>query len=445
MKIGFFLNAWVVGGIEQVVLQLTKYFLAKNHSIYFFVFERTLEEKNMETEIFSKIHWVTLPKNEKAFEILQKYALDIYSFHHHYEPFLYQIADFLYEKEKKIVFSYHGSFFGMHDYVFEQKDFLQYRYKIWAKMNALTVLTDYDFQLYSGFLPHVIQMPNPNTFAQNIPKKIEQEKQQILAVGRLSEEKSFDRLVQVFALVNQKEKNWQLCIVGDGPERENLEKLAQKLTISQNVVFAGIQKNVSDFYQKSAIHVMSSFFEGFPMTLMEAKQHGIPSVVFDVPCFRELIDEGKNGFVVPQDDLEKMAEKILFLIQNPEKRHQMGQNAQENVAQYSLEKIGKRWEDLFESIVKGENIEEKFLLPKKWEDKAIIYSVIQKVEEMHQKKVFIEKEILQLKGLVQKKELDFLASSKILKIILLYLKIVFFAKEKGVGFVIKKIIHKFKK
>ncbi|MDO4477928.1 MAG: glycosyltransferase [Lachnospiraceae bacterium] len=137
----------------------------------------------------------------------------------------------------------------------------------------------------------------------------------IIAVGRLEEQKNYKGMLNAFSLVVKKEPRAILSIYGDGTQKEELIKLVQDLHIEQNVIFKGMTKNVIEAYRTADIYILFSHGEGYPNALMEALAMGVPSVSSDCPVGgpRDMIKDGINGFLVPCDDEVALADRIIKL------------------------------------------------------------------------------------------------------------------------------------
>jgi len=139
----------------------------------------------------------------------------------------------------------------------------------------------------------------------------------IISVGRLSQEKDFATLLRAFAIV-EKEIDSQLVIVGEGKERENLQRLARNLHIEDSVWMPGFVENPYKYVSKSSVFVLSSKFEGFALVLVEALSVGCPVVSTDCPGGpREILENGKYGKLVPVGDHEALAKAIIDTLKNP--------------------------------------------------------------------------------------------------------------------------------
>lgn len=175
----------------------------------------------------------------------------------------------------------------------------------------------------------------------------------LLAVGRLCEQKQFDHLIDAFRLLAPNFPQWLLVILGDGPLRNELESSAQKHGLGEQVFFPGRVGNVGDWYKRADIYVMSSRFEGFPNTLLEAMAHGLPTVSYDCDTGpRELIHHDVDGILVPADNLSGLREAINRLMGDDELRAKFSTRAVEVRERLSLERISGLWHQLFKNLQK---------------------------------------------------------------------------------------------
>ncbi len=183
---------------------------------------------------------------------------------------------------------------------------------------------------------NIAVIPNPvKSFTKPSPLK----NNVILTVGRLIATKRFDLLLQVFSQIS--EKDWSLWIVGDGPERKNLEGLALELGLSEKVKFWGFQKDIETFYRRSGVFAFTSVSEGFPNALLEAFAAGLPCISFDcVAGPSDLIKNGENGFLIPLLDVSAFESHLKILLNDENLRISMGQKAFATSKEYDLEKIG---------------------------------------------------------------------------------------------------------
>lgn len=165
----------------------------------------------------------------------------------------------------------------------------------------------------------------------------------IIAVGRLTYQKNFDRLVNLAARFLPG-TDWSLDIYGQGEDRQMLTNLIQEKGLSDHVRLMGQVYDLCDRYPQYAFQVMSSRYEGFPMTLLEGATHRLPLVSFDIPTGpNEIIEDSKNGFLVDKTDDDRMIACIQQLMEDAALRQTMSDNAYRMVQQFSLNDILNQW------------------------------------------------------------------------------------------------------
>lgn len=175
----------------------------------------------------------------------------------------------------------------------------------------------------------------------------------IISVGRLSKEKGFLDLIDVYSLVIKDYPQWRLHIVGDGDDRLLIERKIKEKNLEEKVVLHGYQQKdyINKLLQKSSIYAMTSFTESFGIVLLEAQSFGIPCVAFDsARGALEIIKNEENGFLIADRNTEEMSEKIIQLINDPELRKQLGHNARENSMYYAVENIQKQWFEFIDAV-----------------------------------------------------------------------------------------------
>jgi len=168
----------------------------------------------------------------------------------------------------------------------------------------------------------------------------------LLAAGRLAPQKGFDLLIPAFASIADDQPDWDLVILGEGPERGALERQVAGHGLSARVRLPGIVGNVARWYARADLFVMSSRFEGFPMTLGEALAAGVPAVSYDCETGpRDLIEDGREGCLVrPVEDVAALAEGLARVMRDDAARAHMAREAVRVRDRYSLERILELWD-----------------------------------------------------------------------------------------------------
>ena len=286
----------------------------------------------------------------------------------HEPKFLYRIKD----GSKKII--EHHSFRNMNTAMYPiflaQFDHLtpQIRFKYWLrtlwgklmtykqglydrKFDQLVVLSEEDRELCTH-CPDAVCIHNPLTF---IPKETSPLTDKvILSIGRLSVEKNFPELVEIWALIAKDYPDWKLRIVGEGYTTERILAVAQKHGIEGQVELCPFTKDIQRHYLSSSIYAMTSAFEGFGLVLVEAEALGVLTVAYACQCGpRDIIRDGVDGFLIQPGDREAFANKLRSLIEHEELRQEMGKKAKVNAERFALDRIMGEWEKLFQKLVQA--------------------------------------------------------------------------------------------
>jgi glycosyltransferase involved in cell wall biosynthesis len=217
------------------------------------------------------------------------------------------------------------------------------------RFDRFVVLTEEDAKMW-GEISNIRVIPNAANFiAENYSDCTAK---RVIAVGRLDYQKSFDRLILVWEKVHEKMPDWRLDIFGQGEWKEMLQRVIDERRLQDYVKLNGPTKDIGKEYAESSMLVMSSHYEGFPMVMIEAMACGLPAVCFDFKCGpRDIIMPGENGLIVPDGDIEGLAEAIVRLMRDEELRKRMGENAKRVVETYSEERVMGQWINLYEEII----------------------------------------------------------------------------------------------
>jgi GalNAc-alpha-(1->4)-GalNAc-alpha-(1->3)-diNAcBac-PP-undecaprenol alpha-1,4-N-acetyl-D-galactosaminyltransferase len=177
------------------------------------------------------------------------------------------------------------------------------------------------------------------------PREIERENI-VLMVGRFITTKHQDLLIEMFAEI--KRTDWKLVLVGydhlKQQHQQRLQDLAERLMISERVIFTGKQANVIDYYLRSKVFAFTSSSEGFPNVIGEAMAAGLPVVAFDcVAGPAEMIVDGENGFLVPLFNTELFRARLESLMTDDALRSKLGFHAQEMIKRFSVDQIGEQY------------------------------------------------------------------------------------------------------
>ncbi|MFD1163878.1 MULTISPECIES: glycosyltransferase [Hwangdonia] len=175
-------------------------------------------------------------------------------------------------------------------------------------------------------------------------------KKVVIAVGRISYEKGYDLLIEIWSLVVKKHPQWQLHIYGEG-DYKPLQKQIQKLSITGNILFFKPTLDIIEVYLNASILLNTSRHESFGLALIEAMACGLPVLAFENTSGpRIYIKNKKNGYLIEKDNLIEYANQIISLIDDKNKMKRVGQAARESMKIYQIENIMKLWHELFQSV-----------------------------------------------------------------------------------------------
>ena len=216
------------------------------------------------------------------------------------------------------------------------------------RLDRLVVLTEKDKEAWVE-LNNVSVIPNPLSF-KAISTSLQTEKR-VIAVGRYCHEKGYDLLLRAWTKVQNTCPEWQLVIFGDG-DRTEYEKMLASLNIDdRRCVLKGRTSDIQSEYIKSSLSVCSSRFEGFGLSIVEAMSCGLPVVSFDCPWGpRSIISNNEDGLLVEKENSLALADSLIILMQDNERRNMMSGNAIKNVQRFDIEQIAPKWKSLFEEV-----------------------------------------------------------------------------------------------
>ncbi|WP_316779091.1 glycosyltransferase family 4 protein [Pedobacter antarcticus] len=219
------------------------------------------------------------------------------------------------------------------------------------KYDSFVVLTHED-KGYWGDLPNITVIPNANSFIPQTRAGLLEKK--VIAVGRYDYQKGFDELIKAWTHVYKMHPEWSLSIFGHGPLAETLQSSIQTLGLQDVVHLCVPVKNIEKEYVSSSILVMTSRYEGLPMALLEGQVCGLPLVSYACKCGpNDIIQEGRNGFLLAEGDQEGLASKLVVLMDDAVLRKQMGCASAELSENYSEEPIMKQWLALFKQLTEN--------------------------------------------------------------------------------------------
>lgn len=222
--------------------------------------------------------------------------------------------------------------------------------------DAIVLLSKNDVKgLLSNGIRHchsiIHAIPNPNTFQVKEENYYKEKENIILYVGRLDPfEKNVLCLVKIWKQLYKKFPEWKLMLVGDGPDRDRITEYIRKKSI-KNILLEGAQRDVLPYYRKASFICLTSYYEGWGMTLTEGMTYGcIPFTFNNYGAASDIIDDGINGCLINAFEVKHYAKRLSELMINKEERIRMSRAAVEKAKIFSAENVADEWEKLFSLI-----------------------------------------------------------------------------------------------
>lgn len=215
-------------------------------------------------------------------------------------------------------------------------------------------LNEFKHYAYLKDTEKIVSIPNAlsfNTFFNISEYYIK--KKEVLIVSRFDEtQKRISLALRIWTMIEQQPSlnDWNLIIVGHGDEYEDEYKKIVKTKKMKRVLFKGRQ-NPIPYYRRASIFLMTSLFEGWGLTLTEAQQYGVVPIAFNsYASLSDIITDGENGFIIPNNNLQIYVNKLMYLMQNENKRIYMATKAIQSSKRFEINKICNDWVELFKSL-----------------------------------------------------------------------------------------------
>ena len=235
---------------------------------------------------------------------------------------------------------------------------MRYNYRHSDRFAVLSPSFISNFRLFTKIsnTNKLVVQTNPVTVnSEGYEYDFEHKQKEIIYVGRIDyTQKRVHRVIETWAHLEHRFQNWRLTVVGDGEERENMERTVADLEL-QHVSFEGFQAP-KPYYERASILLLTSEFEGFPLVLAECMSFGVVPVVYgSYSAVYDIIEDGKDGLVLPYDKFgfraEQMAERLAILMRDEDKRRNMAMTAIQKSKNYSLDMIYQQWMERLRNLI----------------------------------------------------------------------------------------------
>ena len=365
-----------VGGLERTLTDKANYLIGEGHEVMFLTFMQgqgkvfyDLDPRIAQVDIDCPIHtifkhpiWKRLGKFLQLKHLFRERLNHVFADFRpnvvvitipNTELFIHDIVKVAQAHNVKVVVESHlASLFHLKGKYFTVRVLCKLFPPITAirKADLLIALTKRDADNWCRRqVPKVTVIPNPSTYYSDDVSDVNRLKGRIIAVGRLSEQKRFDRLIDAFSLIAAKYPSWYIDVFGDGPLSKSLNERIEKKNLIGRVRLNSPTRAIILEYQRSQFYALSSDYEGFGLVIIEAMSCGIPVVATDCPYGpSEIIDDGKTGLLAKME-VQDLADKMEWMITHDAERQQMGLNAHQAAARYKMDVVMPEWEKAYQN------------------------------------------------------------------------------------------------
>ena len=250
----------------------------------------------------------------------------------------------------KSIYWDHSNFFEStsHDYKIESKKFTA------RFADAVVPLTKHDKINYEKHTKAklVFQIYNPiDSKLEGLVHNYDESSKKIISVGRLTEQKNFLLLIDIAKIVLQKRPDWSWDIYGSGPQYDRIIEKINVNNLNDSIFLKGQSNDLYSLYKEYSFMVMTSIYEGFPMTLLEGVANKLPLISFDIETGpNEIIIQNENGFLIKPFLIDEMANRIIELIDNKKMRLEFSDNNLKHIENFNMKSITTKWGNLLKEI-----------------------------------------------------------------------------------------------
>lgn len=386
-RIGLYYYHFTIGGVQKVLSLLAPMFKEMGYEVVL-IFDKEATENDMilpagieRVNIFNRDN----VKNDNFFkridswnEMIDNYHLDLVLYNGWTSSLL--LWDMLYLKSRGIpVFVHAHSVFSFS--INKLTKSFAYLPKVFRLADGMIVLSEADKLFWSAYNENVHCIPNPIDNSLNCVNQVKFSNKSLVWVGRVSEEKQPEAIFEIMQRVVNQVPDARLYLLGNFDD-EKWNILVNERGLTNNIQFCGMIHNVNEYFEKASIHFSTSKYEGFPMTLLEAQAHGLPTVMFDM-CYLTLAQEGHGVVSIEMLNYNNAADEIVKLLTDEKHWEQYSNEAKNSyiaLKEYDYKTI---WKAVLDGDISNVEMSK--------ETRQMIYTIVNHYEEGIRYRVKLDK------------------------------------------------------
>ena len=374
MRIIFLLRAVVLsGGIERVFVDKANWLASHGHDVLFLTYEQGLHPFSFplneavchedlecrfftvyQKSVFSRPFWKMLMKNRFRRRLcakIERFHPDVMIIPCNLNEF--QSIAISMNRYVPVVYESHSSFVDImeENTSWSRRFWQRMRNRCVKKCNLVISLTEGDASCWRKYVNRVCVLSNPLT--SYVLHPVVRDNKRIICVGRLTQVKRFDRVIDAFSMIADKYPEWVVDIFGEGDLIEQLQKQIAEHHLTGRMNIKPPTRDIYAEYQNSSFFVLGSDYESFGLVLVEAMACGIPVVSVNCPFGpAEIIDDGVTG-LLSGNTSKDLSEKMEWMITHEAERREMGRQAHQAAARYQQDVVMKEWESIYSSVLRN--------------------------------------------------------------------------------------------
>ena len=382
-RIGVFNYGLNGGGAEQVAATLISLWQRSGHFVVLFTEEKI--SNNSEFLVSDGTECIVLPKESScrlaAWEAaVAKYGIEVLVHHQYAAKTLASDTEFLSRIGVKTIVVVHDPL-CTERYGFDPWNNSLFNGLPYINVDALVCLSPVETLWWGLLLKRpAYYIPNPITIAVSDREgNIDYFDKAILWIGRFTERKRLEDAIRAFSILSETHADATLIVLG-GSGRKSIDKkyhkLAQELGVGNRVKFMGKQRDVSSYFRRATLHLVTSASESFGLTIVESKMHGVPVVMYDLPNLS--LTKDKKGILTAEwGNVNDLAAKLASVLEDKDNCKKLGKEGLLSIGEFSDDKILKQWNNILRELMSSDRLNGELIIYQSIENyHAIVYEMM---------------------------------------------------------------------